>query len=151
MAHKVMWCAGLAMAALTGCSGETDPRKANVFDNIHNLNSGEYDRQVAAKEAEAQRIINANARSQRNIDQLRRTQASNASTIAALRSEIAAVRGEISGAKAKLAGNAAATRQLNQLSSQLTAVQNDVSRGGDAGVARSELKRIRAAVRALSS
>lgn len=139
-----------ACCGLVACTGDTDPLTANVFDNIANIESGEYDNQIAAREAEAQAIINANNQSRGRINNLENQRAANVSTIASLRGDIATARAEIAQARARLAGNQAATARLAQLEGQVSAVQSDASSGGDPTVARAELGRIRAAVRALS-
>ncbi len=136
-----------ALLAAGACTGSVDPQTATVFDNIRNINSGEYDRQIAVKEAEAAAIVQANDARRSNIASLDQQRQANAGQIAALRSEIAAVQAEI--ARARAAGADAA--QIDRLSSQVNAVQADASGGADATVVRSELSRIRAAVRALSA
>ena len=133
---------------LAGCTGSTDPATATLFDNVRNLNSGEYDRQIYAKRAEANSIIAANDRSRANIARMESQRSANASTIASLRGQVASLRSQIASAKASNPGAAA---QLNALNSQVSAVQSDVSAGGDPSVASAELARIRRAVVALSS
>jgi predicted nucleic acid-binding Zn-ribbon protein len=151
MKNRAFFILPLGLVVLSNCTGTTDPGDATVFDNIANLSSGEYDRQLATKEAEAQAIINANNATQARITNLDAQRASNASTIASLQSQVASVRAEIAAARSRASGNAAATAQLANLEGQLSAVQRDVSSGGDAGIARAELSRIRSAVRALST
>ena len=133
---------------LSACTGSTDPATATLFDNIRNLNSGEYTRQINAKQSQANALRGANARSRANIARMESQRAANASTIASLRGQAAALRSQISAAKA---ANPGASAQLNALSSQVSAVQSDLSSGGDPGVAAAELRRIRSAVRALSA
>lgn len=136
---------------LTACTGSTDPATGTVFDNFRNLQSGEFDRQIAAKQAQARSIEAANARSQSRINTLERQRASNASAIAGLRGQVSSLRSQISAARAANAGNAGAQAQLAALNSQVNAVNAELASGGDASIARSELLRIRAAVSALSS
>lgn len=136
---------------LTACTGSTDPATGTVFDNFRNLQSGEFDRQIAAKQAQARSIEAANARSQSRINTLERQRASNASAIAGLRGQVSSLRSQISAARAANAGNAGAQAQLAALNSQVNAVNAELASGGDASIARSELLRIRAAVAALSS
>ncbi|WP_342070364.1 hypothetical protein [Yoonia algicola] len=143
--------APVAIMMLANCTGSTNPAEATLFDNIANLQSGEYDSQLAAKEAQAQAIINANNATEGRINQMESQRASNAAVIASLRGQVADLRAEIGAAKGKMSGNAAATAQLNSLDSQAIAVQRDVEAGGDAEIARAELSRIRSAVRALSA
>lgn len=133
---------------LTACTGSTDPATATLFDNVRNINSGEYTRQINAKQAEANAITAANNRARANIGGMESQRAANASTIASLRGQAAALRSQIDSAKAT---NPGASSQLNALSSQVSAVQSDLSSGGDPAVAAAELRRIRSAVRALSA
>jgi len=135
---------------LTACTGSTDPATANIFDNVRNLQSGEYDRQIAAKDAEAAAIIANNRASQSRISGLESQSASNSQTISALRSQIASVRGQASAARASVAGDPAKLARLTQLESQINAVQSDVNSGADPSVARAELNRVSAAIRALA-
>jgi uncharacterized coiled-coil protein SlyX len=135
---------------LVACTGSTDPTTANIFDNVRNLQSGEYDRQIAAKDAEAAAIIANNRASQSRISGLESQSASNSQTIAALRSQIASVRGQASAARAAVAGDPAKLAQLTQLENQINAVQSDVNSGADPSVARAELNRVSAAIRALA-
>ncbi|WP_434618444.1 hypothetical protein [Tabrizicola sp. M-4] len=139
-----------SVLGLAACTGSTDPTTATLFDNIRNLNSGEYDRQIAAKDAEAAAIIANNRAAQSRISGLESQSASNSQTIAALRSQIAAVRGQASSARAAVAGDPAKVARLNALEGQINAVQADVNAGGDPGVARAELNRVSAAIRALA-
>lgn len=138
-------------AALAGCTGSTDPTEATVFDNIRNINSGEYDRQIAAKEAEADAIVAANEARQRNISSLEGQRAANAETIAALRAEIAQLQAEAAAVRASAGSDAATIQQIDRIDTQLVAVRNDVDAGADPAVVRNELGRIRSAIRALSS
>lgn len=140
-----------AFLILANCTGSTNPAEAGLFDNIANLQSGEYDRQIAAKEAQAQAIINANNATEARIGNMENQRSNNAALIATLRGQVAELRAEIGNAKASQAGNAAVIAQLDSLDSQAVAVQRDVEAGGDAGIARAELNRIRSAVRALSA
>ncbi|WP_444462154.1 hypothetical protein [Rhodobacter capsulatus] len=135
---------------LSGCSGSTDPETAHLFDNMRNLNNGEYDRQIAAKDAEAAAIIRNNNSAQARIGGLQSQTASNAQAIASLKSQIAAVRGEAAAARAQVAGNPAKLAQLNALEGQINAVQADVEAGGDIAVTRAELRRLSASIRALA-
>jgi chromosome segregation ATPase len=135
---------------LSACTGSTDPTTATLFDNIRNLQTGEYDRQIAAKDAEAAAIIANNRAAQSRISGLESQSASNSQTIAALRAQIASVRGQASAARAAVAGDPAKLARLAQLESQINAVQADVNSGADPAVARAELNRVSAAIRALA-
>lgn len=151
-AGKLRGVALLASAALLGaCTGSTDPTTASLFDNIRNINTGEYDRQIAAKEAEAAAIARSNQQRERSIASLERERSQNASVIAQLRAEIEAVRQEAAVIRGQIAGDSAKIEQLGRLETQLTAVRADVDAGVDPAVARAEVRRIRSAIRALSS
>lgn len=143
-------CAGCMTVTLAGCTGSTDPATASLFDNIANLQSGEYDRQIAAKDAEAAAIIANNRAAESRIGGLQAQSASNQQKIAALRSQIAAVRGQAAAARSQIAADPAKVARLNQLEGQINAVQADANRGGDPDVARAELNRVSAAIRALA-
>lgn len=139
-----------AAVGLTACTGSTDPATGTVFDNFRNLQSGEFDRQIADKQAQADAIIAANNRSRQRIGSLEQQRASNASALPRLRAELASVRSEIAAARAAAQGNPARLSQLSALESQARAIDSDVARGGDASIASRELSSIRSAVRALS-
>lgn len=140
----------LASAAVAGCTGSTDPATASLFDNVRNLQTGEYDRQIAAKDAEVSAILANNRAAESRISGLSAQSRSNNATIAALRSQIAAVRQQAAVARGKVAGDPAKLVRLGQLENQISAVQADVDRGSDAGVAQAELARVSAAIRALA-
>ncbi|GFE64084.1 hypothetical protein [Litoreibacter roseus] len=141
----------VAAAGLAGCTGSTDPSEAGLFDNIRNINTGEYDRQIAQNEAEAARITRENQARQSSINSLNRQKASNASTISSLRREIAALQSQLSSLRADAGSDAGKLAQINQLENQLVEVRSDANNGASAGIVRAELGRIRSAVRALSS
>jgi uncharacterized phage infection (PIP) family protein YhgE len=124
---------------VAGCTGSTDPTTATVFDNIANLNSGEYDRQIAQNKAAEQR--NAQLAAQRNANQ---------SEINSLRQQIADVKAQGAKARAASASDPVKLQQVQALDRQLVAVERDVSSGASPSVVRPELSRIKAAYRALS-
>ncbi|MHA6325219.1 hypothetical protein [Roseivivax sp. CAU 1753] len=134
---------------LAGCTGSTDPETATVFDNMANTNSGEYDRQLAEKEAEAAAIGWDSDDIRADIATLEQQSAANSSRIAALRGQVASVRQEIS--RARVGASASDTARLGQLDRQAAAVQAEIDRGIDPSIASAELESIRAALRALSS
>lgn len=140
-----------AMLGLAACTGSTDPQTASVFDNYRNLQTGEYDRQIAAKDAQAAAIISNNRAAEGRIDRMQGQRAANASQIAALTSQIAAVRAEAASARRQLAGDPAGTARLQQLESQITAIQADVGAGANPAASRAELSQVSAAIRALTS
>lgn len=144
----------ILLAAITlvaaGCSGSTDPATATLFDNIHNLQTGEYDRQIAAKDAEASALVRANQASQARITKLEGQSRANSAAIASLKSQIAAARAQAATARQQVAGDPGRTAQLRRLEGQIDAVQADVDAGMDPSVARAELGRVSAAIRALA-
>jgi chromosome segregation ATPase len=139
-----------AVICLAACTGSTDPTTASLFDNVRNLQTGEYDRQIAAKDAEAAAIIANNRAAQTRISGLEAQTSSNNQAIAALRSQISAVRGQASSARTAVAGDPAKLARLSQLEAQINGVQADVNRGADPAVASAELNRVSAAIRALA-
>lgn len=150
--HRVVTSTVLVSAmTLAGCTGETDPAKAGLFDNINNLNTGEYDRQIAQGKSEAARIIRANNARQASINSLNNQQQANTATAGRLRSQIASVQSQLSAAKAKAAGDPAKLARLNQLGGQLASVRTASQNGGSQSVLSAELSSIRKSIRALSS
>lgn len=139
---------------LAGCTGSTDPTTATVFDNIQNLSSGEYDRQIAAGEAQAAALVRQNQAREQELAALEQQRARNAGTITSLQREVAAVRGQAASTRAMLerdpAGNAARLAQLGRLEAQIDSVGSDAGAGVDPAVVRSELGRISSAIRALA-
>lgn len=140
--------AAVAMLIVAGCTGSTDPATATLFDNISNLSSGEYDNQLAAKEAEAASIVQANAARQSQISALESQRSANSAQINSLRSQIASVEAEIS--RARSSATPAQSAQLDALEVQVRAVEVEANNGADPSIVRSELGRISSAVRALS-
>ncbi len=137
---------------LSGCvTGDTNPATAGLFDNINNLRSGEYDRQIRAKDAEAAAITAANNRSQSNVAALRSERASNAALISSLRAEIAGVRQEISRVRARVRSDPSKVSRLSQFERQLGGVEADVNRGNVSQATSRELSTIRSSVRALAA
>ena len=146
---KVAFCC-VAAVGLVGCSGATNPETATLFDNINNLNSGEYDRQIASNKAEADAILANNAASERRISGLRNQSAANSSQLASLRSQLASAREAAASARSRVAGDAAKTARLTQLEGQLSTVSAEVNSGAaDPGVTSAELRRIRSAIASL--
>ncbi|OYU17398.1 MAG: hypothetical protein CFE34_15905 [Rhodobacteraceae bacterium PARR1] len=141
----------IAAAALSGCTGTTNPAEAGLFDNIHNLNTGEYDRQIAAKEAEAAAITRSNTSMQAGINSMEAQTQANASAIASIRAELASLRSEASAARAKVGSDPVRLGKLDRLDGQIAAIQADASGGGDPSALRAEIARTRAAVRALAN
>jgi|GEM_PF-2089750 len=139
-----------AVSFIMGCSGSTDPLEADLFDNVRNINSGEYDRQIAAGEAEAAKIANANNDRQRSISSLNNQRNANANQIASLRAEIASARAELSAVRGRVANDPGKLARANALDEQLRAVDADARAGASASIVSNELKRIRRSVRALS-
>ena len=146
---KLVTCL-VAAALLAGCSGSNDPATAHLFDNVQNLNSGEYDRQIAGKEAEAAAITRSNRAMEANVAVLQGQARQNEATISALSAEIAAARADASAMRLRVGGDPAKAERLSQLENQIVAVESDAS-SGDATVLRGELTRIRSAIRALGN
>ncbi len=141
----------LALGFLSGCTGSTNPADAHLFDNIRNLNSGEYDRQIAEKDRQAAEIVRNNNASRSRIASLESQRSQNSRTLGALQSDISSARRSAAAARNRVAGDPAKSQQLSQLESQISAVQSDVNSGADPSVARSELRRINSAINALGS
>lgn len=87
------------LVTVAACTGSTDPATATLFDNINNLNSGEYDRQIASNKAQANAIIAQNQAAEQRNAQLAAQKNANQQQINALRSQIAEVKAQ--GAKAR--------------------------------------------------
>jgi chromosome segregation ATPase len=142
--------AATSALVLAGCTGETDPSQAGLFDNINNISSGEYDNQIAAGEAEAQRIVRDNQSKQSSIASLNRQENANSATTSRLKGQLASAQSELNSARAKVAGNAAKTAQLNGLQSQLSSIQKASASGGTNSVLSAELSGIRRSIRLLT-
>lgn len=127
---------------LSGCTGSTDPTTATFFDNLGNLSSGEYDRQIADKQTEAAGLEQEKARRQQQVAALEGQRARNASAISGARRDLAA---------ARAAADPAQQVQLDQLALQLDSAEAAERRGADPAATRSEVKRIQEAIRAISS
>ncbi|WP_162946972.1 hypothetical protein [Ruegeria sp. EL01] len=135
---------------VAGCTGSTDPTTATVFDNIANLNSGEYDRQIAQNKSQADAIIAQNKAAEQRNAQLAAQRNANQSEINSLRQQIADVKAQGAKARAASASDPVKLQQVQALDRQLVAVERDVSSGASPSVVRPELSRIKAAYRALS-
>ncbi len=140
----------VSLIAIAGCTGSTDPTTATLFDNIANLNSGEYDRQIANNKAQADAIIAQNRAAEQRNAQLAAQRDANSSEIASLRQQIAEVKAQGAQARAASASDPVKLQQVQALDNQLSAVERDVNSGASASVVSSELNRIKAAYRALS-
>ncbi len=140
----------VSLIAIAGCTGSTDPTTATLFDNIANLNSGEYDRQIANNKAQADAIIAQNRAAEQRNAQLAAQRDANSTEIASLRQQIAEVKAQGAQARAASASDPVKLQQVQALDNQLSAVERDVNSGASASVVSSELNRIKAAYRALS-
>lgn len=147
---KYLASTAFGVLLLAGCEGETDPSKANLFDNLRNIETGEYDRQIAANDAEAERIIASNNAAQRKINSLGSQKASNSQDIASLRSEISALKLRLNALKSSSAGQTNAAK-VSALETQMRAVERDLDAGGSPSTLRSELRQISSAISAFSS
>lgn len=142
---------GAVCLSLAGCTGSTNPETATLFDNINNLNSGEYDRQIAANKAEANAILANNRAAERRISSLEAQRASNSRAISSLKGQVSSARSAASAARSAAAGDPAKLAQVRALDAQLASVSAEINSGAaDPGVARSELRRISSAYKAIS-
>jgi len=140
----------LGCTVLVGCVGETDPSKANIFDNLRNIETGEYDRQIEANDAEVERIIARNKAAERNISSLEKQQTFNSREIDSLRIELEALKSRLNALRSSSAGKSNAT-QVSVLERQVEAIEADLNAGASPKTLRSELRNISAAISALSS
>lgn len=150
MRLKSVFSSAIGCILLAGCEGETDPSKANIFDNLRNIDTGEYNRQIAANESEVERIIASNNAAQRNINSLEANKTSNSREIASLRSEIAMLRSRLSALRSSAVGKTNAA-QVSALEGQVTAVEADLDAGASPKTLRSELRNLSTAISAFSS
>ena len=150
MSLKLVFLSAMGCILLAGCEGETDPSKANIFDNLRNIETDEYNRQIASNEAEVERIIASNNAAQRNINSLEANQASNSREITLLRSEIAALKSRLSALRSSAAGQTNAA-QVSALEGQVTAIEADLNAGASPKTLRSELRNLSKAISAFSS
>lgn len=70
MDQKKILIAISGLTMLAGCAGEINPAKASLFDNLRNISSGEYDRQISEQNAEVEKIIASNKAARENISSL---------------------------------------------------------------------------------
>ncbi len=140
----------VAVTAVAGCTGSTDPTTATLFDNIANLNSGEYDRQIANNKAQADAIIAQNKAAEQRNAQLAAQSNANKAEIDSLRRQIADVKAQGAKARAASASDPVKLQQVQALDNQLNAVERDVNSGASSAAISSELNRIKSAYRALS-
>ena len=150
MKLKALTISALGCMLLAGCEGETDPSKANIFDNLRNIETGEYDRQIATNDAEVERIISSNRAVRRDINTLETQKVSNSSEIASLRREIASLKTRLNALRSSSAGQANAG-QISALEGQVKAIEADFNAGASPKTLRSELQNISAAISAFSS
>ncbi len=140
----------VAIGGLAGCTGSTNPETATLFDNINNLNSGEYDRQISSNEAQAAAILRNNQAAEKRISGLQRQRAANSGAISRLKSQVASARQSAANARSRVSGNGAKTAQLNSLEAQLASVSSEINSGNaDSRIASAELSRITRAIKAL--
>lgn len=139
-----------SLVVVAGCTGSTNPETATLFDNINNLKTGEYDRQIAANRAEADAILRNNAASQSRISSLEGQRSANLQELASLKNQISALKQTAAMTRASAAGNPAKLAKVSALEGQLTALSAEVNSGSaDISTSRAELSRIRAALNAL--
>lgn len=134
-------------ATIAACTGSTNPETASLFDNISNLNSGEYDRQIASNRSKAEAIIANNRAAEKRIGSLESQRAEGAKLITALRGEIAAARKTAASARERAGGDPVKIQRVSVLESQISSVEADVKAGNaDSASAKAELRRIRSAL-----
>lgn len=137
-------------AIFAGCTGSTNPETATLFDNIQNLNSGEYDRQIAANQAKAQEILANNQAAQSRISSLESQKRANSGAISSLKSQVSSTRSSASAARSKAAGDSAKLAQISALESQISSVEREINNGSASpDIAKSELRRINAALNSI--
>jgi chromosome segregation ATPase len=141
---------GICVLGLGACNGSTDPATAGLFDNVRNLNSGEYDRQIASNRSQAAAILANNQAAEARIRQMDAQRGANAQQIASLRAQVAGARSDAAAARARVGGDSARLQRISALERQTTSVEREVSAGtADPSVASGELRRIRAALGAI--
>lgn len=140
----------IAAAGIAGCTGSTNPESATLFDNINNLNSGEYDRQISANQAQADAILRNNQAAEKRITNLESQRAANSGAISRLKAQAASTRQTALNARSRVAGDSVKSAQLSSLESQLASVSSEINAGSaDSGIASAELRRINRAIAAL--
>ena len=137
-------------SSLLACTGSTNPETANLFDNIKNLESGEYDRQIKAKDDQAAAIIANNQAANKRIATLKSTSASNSKNISAMRGQIASARAQAQATRQQIGSDSAKLAKLNSYERQISAIEADVSGGGDPSVGSRELRNVVSAMRTLA-
>jgi chromosome segregation ATPase len=151
MRHMTLAAASLGLVALAGCTGSTNPETAGLFDNIRNLNSGEYDRQIAQNRSQAQAILANNRAAEARIGQMERQRSANETQLAALRRQAADARAQANQARARVAGNPAQEQRVNALITQISAIEQDINSGTvEPASASRELNQITALIRTIN-
>ena len=140
----------VSLTAIAGCTGSTDPTTATFPDNLANLNSGEYDRQIAQNKAWAAAIEAQNNSATRRNAQLEKLRDVNQREITALRKQIEAVKVQGDKAHAASASDPVKLKQVQALDNQLVEVERDVLSAPDPSVLWKELEQIKLAYHALS-
>jgi hypothetical protein len=136
---------------VAGCSGNTNPAEANLFENIYNLNNGVYDGQIASKEAQAAAIVNKNAATKKNIAAQQTQTGANAALIAALSEEIRKLQAQASSLRSGAANDPAKLKKISIIDMQISEVSSDLNGGGNPAVLRNEVAQIKAAISALAN
>ncbi len=151
MRHMTFAAASLGLVAMAGCTGSTNPETAGLFDNIRNLNSGEYDRQIAQNRSQAEAILANNRAAEARIGQMERQRAANETQLAALRRQAANARAQANQARARVAGNPEQEQRVNALITQISAIEQDIAAGTvEPASASRELNQISALIRTIN-
>lgn len=151
MRHMTLAAASLGLVAMAGCTGSTNPETAGLFDNIRNLNSGEYDRQIAQNRSQAEAILANNRAAEARIGQMERQRAANETQLAALRRQAANARAQANQARARVAGNPEQEQRVNALITQISAIEQDIAAGTvEPASASRELNQISALIRTIN-
>lgn len=138
-------CGGVA-----GCSGETDPYKANAFDNLNNLARGTYKAEQARIDQNNDALRAQNASTTAEIQNLEAVRAANARRIGSMSSELAEYRSQLARLRAQANSDAAALEQLSRAEAEINRVeQNAIVQTDEETVA--DLDKIRALMRQASN
>ena len=151
MRHMTFAVVSLGLVALAGCTGSTNPETAGLFDNMRNLSSGEYDRQIAQNRSQAEAILANNRAAEARIGQMERQRAANESQLASLRRQAANTRAQANQARARVAGNPEQEQRVSALITQISAIEQEIAAGTvEPTSAARELNQISALIRTIN-
>lgn len=138
------------IAALAGCTGSTDPYEAGLLDNIRNLGTGEYGRQVQDLDRQTASAAAEIESNQAALDAERQAQSANAAELSRLRQQIASVQSDIDKALAKISAEDTRRPELVKLKGNAAQIHQAVASGSPPSNASAQIDSIRASLRALS-